>query len=767
MEFTMNNKNIKIRLVLLAICSGLIASSFQLSFAQELRWIRVGQLQSFFKDYSNECELEPGGTGSINFLTWPSQYGDNQYTMRAKGLWMGATNFYDPVEKKIKSVKVIGSGPRYDDANSPQEIFSRSIKLIGRSAPPTVYVDAASGSSNSLYDVLDDVDPTLPCDRMVVNTYNTSMGISVTRKVLAFTQQNHDNYFIHDYVLKNTGIYNVAGDTVRRTITGFRVYFNVRTAFNGVTTTGSTSTWGSFDAEWGQGTVYDDFGPPYRDRPDSMRGFYAFYTPVKSGYGSRNPVIAKGYDWDWGCPNQTGGGKNLDGLLGAAKFSGYVTLLASKGPGNLFNVDDYSEPSTVNFFNPDGNTCTNPQSQFDEGAMGLRWAQMTEGHLAQSLWQSVGDGRYISDWNGTDPLHPAAGEMGQGYGPYTLAPGDSIHIVFADCVSGLSWEKCREIGANWWPYYTGTGTPKLVKPDGSVTTSITDYQKTWVWTGKDSILQTYKNARANFRSGYTIPQAPPAPSKFIVSSGGDRINLAWADNAKTAPHFNGYVIYRSESLVKDYRAVYTKVFECDKNYAFPGGTPQWDDTSAHRGFNYYYYVQSKDDGTQNDVKPGVPLCSSLFLTMTTTPAHLLRPSGNLLGEVRVVPNPYDIRSRRWQFGETGPYDRIMFYGIPPKCSLKIFTEDGTKIWETLHTNGSGDEAWDSKTSSNQIVVSGIYILYVEVTEDIYATSTVTARYDIFDENLNKIYPKDAVMYNAGDKIFSAGQSTFRKFVVIR
>ncbi|MCI0553341.1 MAG: hypothetical protein L0287_20520 [Anaerolineae bacterium] len=504
-------------------------------------------------------------------------------------------------------------------------------------------------------------------------------------------------------------------------------------------------------------------GPPLRERPDSLRGFYAFYSPVKSGWGQRNPVIALGYDWDWGCPKHTGGGKNLDGLLGAAKFAGCVTLLASKGAGSLFNVDDYNQPATVNYFNPDGNSCTTPQSQFDESAMGLRWAQMTEGHLPQSLWQAVGDGRFYSDWAGTDPLHPQGGQTGQGYGPYTLAYGDSIHIVFAEGVNGISWEKCREIGANWYAYYTASGTPALVKPDGAATTSITEYQKAWVWTGRDSIIQTYRNARANFRSGYNIPEAPPAPSLFTVTSGGDRIQLQWADNAASWPHFNGYVIYRSEGLVKDYRAEYKQVFECTAANV----VHTWDDVSAVRGFNYYYYIQSKDDGTQNDVKPGVPLYSSLFLTMTTVPAHLLRPSGNLLGEVRVVPNPYDIRSRKWQFGEVGPYDRIMFYGIPPKCRIKVFSEDGKLVWETLHTNGSGDEPWDSKTSSNQIVVSGIYILYVEVTEDTYATEDKIARYDVLDENLRMLFPKDALMYRTGDKIFSAGESTFRKFVIIR
>ena len=84
-----------------------------------------------------------------------------------------------------------------------------------------------------------------------------------------------------------------------------------------------------------------------------------------------------------------------------------------------------------------------------------------------------------------------------------------------------------------------------------------------------------------------------------------------------------------------------------------------------------------------------------------------------LEAIRVVPNPYDIRSRVFQFGEKSHYDRIAFYGLPPECTVKIFTERGDLIWEKVHDDGSGDELWDSLTSSGQIVVSGIYIAYFE------------------------------------------------------
>lgn len=88
--------------------------------------------------------------------------------------------------------------------------------------------------------------------------------------------------------------------------------------------------------------------------------------------------------------------------------------------------------------------------------------------------------------------------------------------------------------------------------------------------------------------------------------------------------------------------------------------------------------------------------------------------GEGLDLVRVVPNPYDIRSRSLQFGtQAQQQDRINFYGLPAQCKLKIFTERGDLIYSINHTNGTGDEIWNSLTSSGQVVASGIYILYVE------------------------------------------------------
>ncbi len=489
---------------------------------------------------------------------------------------------------------------------------------------------------------------------------------------------------------------------------------------------------------------------------------------------------------------------------------------------------------------------------------------MTDGHPAVQHYILVDD-NYAANWK--DPVRNLGGGIQPeiAYGPYQMAPGDSIHIVMAEAVAGMSWEKACLVGSNWLQWWRNLpNPPALTMPDGTPTTDYSLYKRRWCETGLDSILKTYHNAVKNYNLKYNIPKAPPPPDQFTVTSGGDRIQLSWANNAESDPHFGGYVIYRSKGNVLDRRTIYEKIFECNKSNAIDN----FDDVTAVRGFDYYYYIQSKDDGTQD----GETLYSSMFWTVTNTFATLQRPaeppspfppdvltsfwkmmvpykgmwsdtvhynhndivsfgpkgkvnnyicqlsvfdttkpnvdtswqmiaqgdslafnkgawtdsagyadsthdivsynglsyicrskiardtitpdidkthwqllksqgawiagshysvddfvsyssnnfvtlyaiaSGKGLDLVRVVPNPYDIRGRFFQFGDQSQYDQIAFYGLPPIAKLKIYTERGDLIWQMYHTKGTGDELWNSTTSSGQIVASGIYILYVE------------------------------------------------------
>jgi hypothetical protein len=807
----MNTQKLKYKfwpafLIIIVWC---LLGSLNFSFAQDVRWLAITDLQEPINSIGASYENEYYSELNTDFFTWPAQYGvqlNAQNTTRMEGMWIGCANYNDPKAGKILPHKVVATGPR-NDPDRINEIFPVGFQLIAKSAHPTVIVDNVKASQLDTYDAYDVIDPTLVPDREVVVKLNTSVGISVTKKVMVFASPNHGNYYIKDFVFKNTGIYDAAGDVKSQTLDSVWFYWIFRYAHagesNGSVSEGNISNWGYFNSTWGVSTENHDFGnygswSQYNNSASplyQMRGFYTFYGPVKERTGID-------YDEDWGCPAQT-----YDGRLGSWKYTGSVTLHADKSAQD--NSDDISQPATTWFISSDIQI-TQSENQYDMNGALDRWTAMTEGHPPLPHDMVIGSG-YAEDYS--DPRRQAGGgtSQEQGFGPYTLAPGDSVHIVFAQAVSGLSRQKNLEVGANWLKYYNGTATPVLNMPDGSQAAQslagANTYKQAWVQSGIDSILKTYRNAINNYNSGYKIPMPPPPPQSFTVTSGGDRISLSWSDNADSYPHFNGYVIYRSMGTVMDPKSEYDKIFECDKSNL----VHNFDDKTAQRGFDYYYYVQSKDDGTQNDVQPGTPLYSSMFWTLTNTAASLQRPAippgplpfdttywkpvalkgawapstsysrydgvsygtnnyvcildtagstttpdidthnwgkttsrgawvsgtqysafnavtynsqtyftqypisgGSGLDLVRVVPNPYDIRARLLQFGDVANQaDRIMFYGLPAQAKLKIFTERGDLVNEINHTSGTGDERWDCKTSSGQIVASGIYILYVE------------------------------------------------------
>ncbi|MBN1996838.1 hypothetical protein JW935_04740 [candidate division KSB1 bacterium] len=709
----------------------------------ELKWLRINSLHAYFSEQG--AESETGGTENNNVtFSWPGQYGISQSTMRANGMWLGCKNYYDAKVDKIFPVMVTNVGPKPNEYEDRPIFDAVDFKLVGKFEHPIVAVDGELATSNTHYDVLDDIDENLPADRMILIKNHTSIGVTVTKKVYAFTQQNHENYYIYDYVLKNTGIIDNEGTTNGQKIKDFYFYLTHRYALSGEAIIPNQPTWGASNSAWGRNVVTDVMGTDPASPDYKYRAHMAWYSPH-----SEQPV-----EDDWGCPNY-----NDDGVLAAAKFVGFVVLHADKSAAE--KSDDLSQPHTTHYQDTDSPALQRATSQYDENIMNQRYDYMTAGHAVRSQAEEVElSGLYADKWG------PGIGgtTIVEGFGPYQLETGDSLHFVLAGGVAGLSRDVNRKVGGNWLLWTNHTANPTLLLPDGSETTDYNNYKKEWVLSCKDSLEKLFENALANYAAGYSIPQPPPPPKEFRVKSGGDRIQFSWSDNAASWPNFDGYVVYRSEGSVMAPKTVYKKLFECSGANV----VHSYDDTSAVRGFDYYYYIQSKDDGSTNRVNPGAPLRSNMFWTLTSKPATLQRTPGNALEEVRVVPNPYDIRARAFQFGEDFQYDRIAFYELPPMCKIKIFTERGDLIWEKDHTDGSGDELWDSMTSSGQIIVSGIYILVVEVTEDIEASDDVYAARDYVDPKSKKqVYQKGDLLYKAGQRMYNKGESVFRKFVVIR
>jgi len=147
--------------------------------------------------------------------------------------------------------------------------------------------------------------------------FNTSMGVSVTKKVMAFSQSDQSNYYINDYVIKNTGIYNEAGAVKQQTLDSLWVYFHYRYAFGGETVAGGAgSAWGAFASTWGNSTLNHAIGanpnaPEFTDPSSPLYQLRAFY----SWYGPSTDAPRPPYDEDWGCPNLA-----ENGVLGSASL---------------------------------------------------------------------------------------------------------------------------------------------------------------------------------------------------------------------------------------------------------------------------------------------------------------------------------------------------------------------------------------------------------------------------------------------------------------
>ena len=664
--------------------------------AGTIKYLRVGSLNSYFGSRGTEPEGGKGSTDNGDDQEWwPAEYGDCLANLWGRGMSIGTKNFQDPVLGSNFAYKVVCVGPRDNPAQAGM-FFPSTHRLIGKFAHPLVLVDNAPGSEMDYEDLLDEIRPDLNADRMIETVIHSSIGLTVTRRIKSFSNHLYSNIFFYEYVLTNTGIIDDEGGTYPQDLKDVILHFQSRYApAGGEPVPGYDQGWGIWNTLWGESTVNQTLNAGTSN--PCMQ--YCWY----GGHSNRNVPD------DWGCPDEL-----ETGVLGGVQYIGYVTLHVDKSASD--NSNDKMQPMTTAILNADDDDVNLYYNQYDADNMRIKYQAFTQGHMEQTHADYIIQNGILAN---NYPNIGGGYETCSGFGPWDIAVGDSVKVVYAEAVDGINRSLARSVGRNWLLWYNGEATPTLTKPDGSDAGSdYNAYKREWVKTGEDSLLRTFNRAVEVYDNGMQIASPPVPPSQFYVNSGGDRIALSWSHESEADPHFTGYIIYRSEGNVQQPETVYKKIFPNDTISA-PGTAPDgsgmnyFADQSALRGKNYYYYVQAKDDGSQ----AGVTLTSSLFWTLTSAPATLQRPAViDSLEAIRIVPNPYDIRSRVFQYGVKDSFDRIAFLNLPPVCTIRIFTERGDLIWTKEHTNYTGDELWDSLTSSGQIVVSGIYLVHFETPE---------------------------------------------------
>jgi len=712
----------KISYLIPFLCLIFFLFSFQFVYADVFKWIRVGKYQTKVVDSGDQGE----GVGA--FTTAYYYYNDFKYrygVYSACGYYLGAKDWNDE-EDNYWPVKI--SNSPYGVSNEVSNTMpypdneGMTIRKYMRFQPPTIIVDGFP-LEDPFPVIGDEVNPdeiSGTADAMVESWFNTSMGVSVHQKVLGWNQTNHDDYVIYDWTFTNTG--NVDTDEEielpNQTINDF--YFM------------RINRWSGMGRSWSP----QHFGSAYGEFPgDSLRMTYMY------------PGRTQGSSYDnLGTPITSQGGWLRDPM-----YRGETFMHVDKSADD--DSDDQSQPQMTGVGHPETACIKIEANQLTPADLSTLYQIMSIGFLPSGVPEM--EGTYPGTHHSVrmeDRGLQYNKEIGFGgrllnlasSGPFTLAPGESIRMVWAMVIGTIAPEEGYEIGNKWYnkidieppegcvfgvtdnlpPHYKNY--PALYAADKYATEYNNWAKDCWVHVGKDSLFQNAWNANWNLKNNHNVPNTPPPPSIEIASLP-DRIGITWGNESESASDFAGYRVYRalgnpgpiatSEGMI----GVWELIFDCGDGTA-NALTHSYDDIAAERGQGYYYCVTAFDDGIANipDVngkKESLETCK--YLNRTTQPAFLTRPAGTL-STVRVVPNPFNIGAADLQY--IGEPDKIMFLDIPGYCTIKIYSESGDLIKTLYHTDGSGDESWGvlleehSATEEGQLIVSGIYIAVIEKTD---------------------------------------------------
>ena len=597
------------RLVLLSFM--VCGVGFSLNAQGVVRWLQRGSLQNWFSEKG--CEIEEGNVLEQQYgLRWPAQY-NYQDLQAAKGFWIGVKDYVD-ASNAVIPYRVVHVGPRKPGDG---EFFPISHDLYARFEPTRVFVDGAPTFSGN--EELTDVNPALKADRVLVTVVNTSIGITMTRKIHHFSQQYHDNYHIFEFIFTNTG--NTDGDTdieePGKSLSG--VYFFWQNRYAVVREMGNLV---ANSARWGINTMNDARGPWYPDPPQNLRAHFAWHglhpfanKPTLGSFPGASSFDNLGVPvWNPGLSGNLIASSDTTWRLAGSQFVGNVTLHVDKSP--IDSSDNPAQPSTTNFIGSD-EPITNQNSQFDLVKNTLEYQRMSEGHVNRHAWIVEPSGNFTQPTNDPALGTPGGWSSGNGYGPYTLNPGQSMRIVFAEGADGLSREENIRIGRKF--------------RDGQLNANPalnTKAKNDSVFLGRQRLFDTFTRAVANYNSGFNIPQPPYPPTAFNVTSGGNRITLSWDPNPNEGANgFQGYRIYRAKGRVD---STYRVIFECGSGTAQPSVVYSYDDVDLVRGVSYYYYLTAFGNAAANTgvgLTPPGSLESSRFYTQTYNAAFLKRPAG--------------------------------------------------------------------------------------------------------------------------------------------
>jgi len=462
-----------------------------------IKQIRVGKYWTWVDDNTHQGETSGGDRGFMYqnafWGGWPAP------AVQFSGWYLGTAN-WTAEDGDVWPHKLTGAAPvtvNEENAQMPvEDADGYYIRRYMRYQPPTIIVDGFEIQDPFPLEG-DEVAPDkIPgtADIMVTSTINTDMGVTIDQKVLAWSQTNHDDYIIFDFTFTNTGNIDLDDEIELPNQSLEDVYFLRSSRLE----------------RWDSQYWYSGFG---EYTTDTLRMRYAY------------PGRRKDADHD-----NTGNGfwEPQPGWLWNAMSVGQSVLHVDKSVDDI--TDDFDQPAMTGTENSDLLWIRNDPTSTGPADWAMVYKVMTEG------WDWRGNVPRLTDATNPYPdktIRPGYRSVrmqdlavpgtafildfynwvtyGAAYfwaaGPYTMKPGDSFRIVWADGFGVINPLKIWEVGTTWeegtcqpppgmtFDDAAGVGLvdnmppPYKNNPDLLYNNNYNDWAKdAWIFTGIDSLM---------------------------------------------------------------------------------------------------------------------------------------------------------------------------------------------------------------------------------------------------------------------------------------
>ena len=372
------------------------------------------------------------------------------------------------------------------------------------------------------------------------------MGMDIHMKVLGWSQENHDDYIIFDWTFTNTG--NIDLDDVVEIPNQILkdVYFMRETRPAGL-------------RNWRPERFFSAYG---EFPTDSLRMVYSY--PARRESPDND---------DCGRPHDT------HGYLRDVIYEGESMLHVATSPTDPAN--DPAQPQMTGVGHPEWRftkhnaSITSPDEHLEFYKLmqlGNVWYEGLPNLVDEGAYPGTNHAIRMEDRpeiKFTKELgYAGRGKSWTSSGPYTLEPGQSFRIVWADIAGSISPEKGWEVGNAWVnktaieppPGFVFGGVPgvddnlgpqyvkfpELFAADEKSTAENNWAKDCWVFTGKDTLFRNAAAANWNFGHNYNVPIPPPPPKFVEVKSLPNKINIQWdRTQPESVSDFAGYRVYRA------------------------------------------------------------------------------------------------------------------------------------------------------------------------------------------------------------------------------